>query len=79
MSKQYFVSIDDIVDNYVVPALGEHADDFDCQSIAYFIYYDRGPNGLCVDTDEFGNVLPPDGKRVSFWDIARRFLVPSEE
>ena len=79
MSKQYFADIDDIADNYVIPALGEYADDFDCYSISYFVYSKREPDGLCVDTDEFGNVLTPDGKRVSFWDIARRFALPFED
>lgn len=74
MSKQYFTCIDDIVDYYVVPALGRYADDFDLRNIAYHIFCRDGDReDLCVDTDEFGNVLTWSGDRVSFWDIARRY------
>lgn len=79
MGKRYFADIDDIVGYYVVPALGEYKDDFDVRNIAYFICCDHEPRGLRVDTDEFGDVLAPDGERVSFWDIARRFDLSSKE
>lgn len=73
MSKQHFASIDDIRDYYVIPALGEYADDFDVQNIARHLFCACDHRGLIVDTDEFGNVRSPTGKRRNFWDIARCF------
>ncbi len=41
MSKQHFASIDDIVDYYVVPALGMYADDFNVRDIVRFFDTER--------------------------------------
>lgn len=73
MSKQHFASIDDIVDYYVVPALGMYADDFNVRNIARHLPCACDHRGLIVDTDEFGYVRLPSGKREFFWDIVRLF------
>ncbi len=73
-----FSSIDDVVEQYVIPMLGAYADDFDVVGIAKAItFYDRGYRKGVVMSSQAGFRLIPsiffgdvgvDGK--DYWQIA---------
>ena len=75
-----FSSIDDVVEQYVIPTLGEYADKFDVVGIAKAItFYDRGYRHGVVMRDQAGFRIVPsiessDDNDHDYWQIVDSYL-----
>ena len=72
-----FTDINDVVDRYVVPTLGDHADDYDVMGIAEDIsYYDDGYRDGVRHADKAGfRIFDSIESNISpqvYWDIVAR-------